>query len=314
MSWKHDRRNNVDRTVQQEFAFHQQEEPYFEGWYIKTVTANLTLAVIFGISKTKESTYGFIQTNDTLTGSYYETFELEELHLENQTEGTINFGKNQLTQQMLSLDLKNGCQCQLSFTNHVPLQSTWFQPTIMGPFSYMKQMECIHAIVSLHHQSTGTIQIQGVSYDGEGIGYMEKDRGVSFPSQYRWFQSNHCEETQASMFLSIARIPFMKMKFTGCICILMIQGKQQRFATYLGCRTYPTSDVNKLILKQYPYKIIVEVQPEKAHSLYAPKLGELKFRIQESLTSKAIVSLYRYQKPIGVYHFTNGGYEHHEEG
>ena len=58
-----------------EFAYHTQESaPYFEGWYIKVVTDELSFAVIIGISMTKKGKTAFIQTNSTLCPSTYTSY------------------------------------------------------------------------------------------------------------------------------------------------------------------------------------------------------------------------------------------------
>lgn len=300
----------MDHTQRQEFNYHEEEGAYFEGWYCKTVTKELSLAVIFGISRTENRSYGFIQTNDTIQGSYYEEFAWEELQIQ-ALHSNIRFGNNQLTLTGMVLALRNGLSCDLQFQELVDLKRSWYQPTIMGPFTYAKIMECYHSVISLHHRTSGSILLQNHIYDGSGIGYMEKDRGNSFPSTYLWFQSNHCQHSNSCFFLSVASIPFHGISFTGCICTLMIEGKQKCFATYLGCHVRVLKERNIVIVRQYPYKLLIKLYPNKSHALLAPHQGAMNIRIEESLTSRAEVHVYKQEQQLHRYIFDHGGYEDH---
>ena len=52
----------------------------------------------------------------------------------------------------------------------------------MGPFSYLSFMECYHGILSMKHSLEGTLSWNGQLIDfTNGIGYLEKDWGSSFP-------------------------------------------------------------------------------------------------------------------------------------
>ena len=55
----------------------------------------------------------------------------------------------------------------------------------MGPFRFIAGMECSHGVISMMHSLEGTIEINGeiVDFSG-GTGYIETDRGRSFPSAY----------------------------------------------------------------------------------------------------------------------------------
>ena len=48
-------------------------------------------------------------------------------------------------------------------------------------------MQCRHEIISMRHNVAGTLKINREQlHFGKGIGYIEKDRGTSFPDQYVW--------------------------------------------------------------------------------------------------------------------------------
>ena len=58
---------------------------------------------------------------------------------------------------------------------------------IMGPFRYMPFMECRHSVFSMHHRVNGHLIINGTArYFQDGDGYIEGDRGQSFPKHYVW--------------------------------------------------------------------------------------------------------------------------------
>ena len=108
---------------------------------------------------------------------------------------------------------------ELHYTNLKPLRTH-----IMGPFHYLP-MQCSHEVVSMEHRVNGYIQINGRRYDfTEGKGYIEGDKGRSFPKEYLWLHSNAFEE-DLSVMVSIAHIPFVGMSFTGCLCAIMYRGK-----------------------------------------------------------------------------------------
>ena len=291
-----------------EFAYHTQESaPYFEGWYIKVVTDELSFAVIIGISMTKKGKTAFIQTNSTLCPSTYTSYEEEDIQIQHDP-FKLQIGRTILEQYQLNMNLENGLHCHLYFDKLTKLKGNDYMPTIMGPFSYLKHMECVHAIISLHHFVRGKIMFGSHVYElPNAIGYMEKDRGKSFPSSYLWYQSNHCGLSDTCFFLSIARIPLMVGSFQGNICVLMIEGKQYRFASYLGCRVSKRKDV--YILKQYPYKLLVKITCVHAEKLKAPKMGDMRNEVLESLDGEAIVHLYRGNQKLYQLHFIKGGYE-----
>lgn len=295
-------------TREEEFAYHEKERaPYFEGWYIKTVNEELSFAVILGISLTKEGRTAFIQTNSTLCPSTYTSYEEEDIEIRRDP-FRIQIGRTVLEKHQLILNLDNGLRCHLYFDKLTELKGNNYMPTIMGPFSYWKHMECIHSITSLHHFVRGKLMFGDHIYElPNAIGYMEKDRGRSFPPSYLWYQSNHCGIQDTCFFMSIARIPVGIASFQGCICILWIDGKQYRFASYLGCRIVKRKEV--YILKQYPYKLLVRFSAKDACLLKAPKLGDMNKEVMESLHGEAIVHLYKREKKLYQLHFEKGGYE-----
>lgn len=295
-----------------EFAFHEQEQntSYFEGWYYRVACNKVSFAIILGLQQNNHEQTAFIQIVDTKrqTSSYI-TFSMDQVHLAYYP-FTLKLGKNIFTKHYLHID-EEGFFCDLQASGFTPLKTSVYMPTIMGPFAYLHQMECIHSIISMHHTIQGIVKIQNTGYQVQGIGYMEKDRGHSFPSSYIWFQSNTCKERQASFFFSIAAIPIKKLSFIGCIGVLIINGKEFRFATYLGCKSKKMKH-NIYRLKQYPYTLYVKIISKNTYPLKAPYKGDMHIHVQESLDSIALVHVYKYNTRIYDCTFTHGGYEKYE--
>lgn len=302
----------MDEQLEKEFAYHVQKQntPYFEGWYYRVTCKDVSFAVIIGIQQNKQEHSSFIQILDTKrkTSSYH-TFSNEQVYMK-YNPFRLRMADNIFTKDYLHINVE-GFTCDLHAVGFIHLDTNAFMPTIMGPFTYYKQMECIHSVISLYHNVYGSVKIQNIAYQIQGIGYIEKDRGVSFPSAYTWFQSNTCKEVYSSFFFSIASIPLKKISFIGCICVLMVNGKQLRFATYLGCRSKVLKN-NMYVLFQYPYTLYLKMDVKQSYPLIAPCKGQMNIKIQESLETIALVHVYKHNKRIHDITFTHGGYEHYE--
>lgn len=300
-----------------EFEYHgdSYETPYFEGWYYKVTTEGIAFALIVGISKNEYENHAFIQTIDTLTRkTYYYRYSMKDVTIA-YTPFSIAIKGNTFMKHRIQLDLPN-MQADLSMYEFSDLNTTAYSPTIMGPFSYYKRMQCVHSIVSLQHYVRGTLNCDHQDIQIQGIGYMEKDRGVSFPKEYIWTQSNSCEIKNSCFFLSIAHIPILNTSFTGCICVLMINQKQYHFATYYGVRV-KTMDVYEyqnhkevhIELQQFSYQLKITIKQYQAYPLIAPKDGVMEPKVFESLDSEIFVKLYHHGKELHDLHFVQAGSE-----
>ena len=80
----------------------------------------------------------------------------------------------------------------------------------MGPFAYFPFMECFHGVLSMKHRVSGSIVVNSKELIfNNGIGYIEKDWGRSFPKRYLWLQCNDFSTEETSIMVSIADIPFL---------------------------------------------------------------------------------------------------------
>ena len=79
---------------------------------------------------------------------------------------------------------------------------------IMGPFRWIPFMQCRHEIISMRHNVAGTLKINREQlHFGKGIGYIEKDRGTSFPDQYVWTQCSRGAGGRLHLMAAAATIP-----------------------------------------------------------------------------------------------------------
>lgn len=298
-------------TTMEEYAFHEPNNTssYFEGWYYKISDEQISFAIITGLHDVDGKREAFIQFIDTDTKmTRYITYDMSDVSMSYEPY-TLKIGNSIFTKEHIILELDD-IKAELDFSEQTPCAASHYAPTIMGPFSYVKQMQCIHSIISLHHHVNGILHVMNKIYLLDGIGYMEKDRGTSFPKEYIWFQSNICHIPNSCFFLSIAHIPFYKLSFTGCICVLMIDGKQLRFSTYDGCRIH-YYDEHIFVLRQHTYELYIKVDPGTRYPLKAPLNGVMCVNVYEGLQGSAHIHLYRYGKLIGNYVFTSGGCEIH---
>ena len=266
-------------------------KPGFEGWYYKQQANGETLALIVG----KATDTAFIQVL-TSEESFIVPFSLSEYRKgEERGKGrgseTVRVGNNVFSSDGIKLDIKRNnitLSGELEFANLTPIKGD-----IMGPFRFVP-MECSHGVTSMKHDVNGRIILNGKEMNfNKGIGYIETDRGYSFPESYTWVHCNdfrespsHGFEGDSSIMVSIAKIPFAGFHFTGCICVVWLDGKEHRLATYRGVKIL-RYEHGAIELKQGKYHLKVTVNQQAAHSLASPKLGMMNGVIRESVSCPA---------------------------
>jgi tocopherol cyclase len=166
----------------------------------------------------------------------------------------------------------------------------------MGWYTYAPFMECYHGVVSMNHEITGNLVINGKQTDFTGgKGYIEKDWGRSMPSDWVWMQCNHFDDApEASMMISIARIPWLTGHFPGFLSFIKVGGEVHRFATYnnskIGFIHIDGSSV-RLQLKNRSCNLEVEVERNSTGELTAPVKGQMDRKIAESLDAAIRIKL-----------------------
>ncbi|PKL92929.1 MAG: hypothetical protein CVV21_00880 [Candidatus Goldiibacteriota bacterium HGW-Goldbacteria-1] len=276
---------------------------YFEGWYYKNVSADSSsaIAVIPGISIVdKNDTHSFIQFfNAREKSAYYFRYGADEFKY-NKKEFKVNIGKSEFTKQGIKLDIETPeavIKGELSYSEMTGWPVSLLSPGAMGWYAFVPRMECYHGIMGFDHAIKGKITVNGHEYDmNNGRGYMEKDWGTSMPSSWIWAQSNHFEKPNASVFVSIAKIPWFGKSFTGYLCGFYLDGKVYRFTTYLGAKIIGLkADEHNIHFTIEDNKYFMEVTGKRADGavLAAPSFGGMSTKIKESLQSELKVTFGR---------------------
>ena len=213
---------------------------YFEGWYIKHQNADGTLALIPGVSAdARGRRTAFVQVI-THRGVYqadypYESFSADRRHFRLRV-GDCLFGPAGARIDIDRPDFR--CRGELAYGPFTPLRYD-----IMGPFCAVPFMECRHGVVSMGHTVDGEVELDGERYLFErDAGYIETDRGRSFPQSYAWVQCNGFAGPRDSVMAAVATIPMGQVRFTGCLCALTLGGRETRLASYLGARVQKTRE------------------------------------------------------------------------
>lgn len=251
---------------------------FFKGWYFKCSTKDKTIAFIpaYHYSNNKKSASLQIITDDKASNIPFDKLEYTEKPL------YVKIGNCVFSHKGIILDFKdNGLTLEgkLCFEELTPIRYD-----IMGPFKYVPFMQCRHSVYSMCHKIGGEIKVNDQLYNFEnGIGYIEGDRGRSFPKKYIWTQ---CWFDNNSLMLSVADIPFLGFRFTGIIGVVLIDGKEYRIATYLGARIKQV-DKNIVTVKQGNFELTAKLIKKNAHPLAAPTNGDMCRTIHESASCEA---------------------------
>lgn len=276
------------------------KKDYFEGWYYKLLNldGSVTLSLIPGVSKSVEDPHAFIQViNNHNHQTYYIRYPLSSFKFQS-APFMITIDQNSFTRNQIILSIKDVVDLEgvINLGEWTMIDESLYAPNIMGPFAYLPWMECYHGVMSLRHDLNGVLMLNDevLSFD-DGIGYLEKDYGSSFPSRYIWIHSN-MPKIQNSLFFSYAKIPFGLFQFNGLICILEIAGKQHRFATYNNSKVthVKIEDTVFIEIKKGSDVLRLTLSNHLSHPLVAPKKGDMNQIIYESLDGTVHASLYHH--------------------
>lgn len=251
---------------------------FFEGWYMKCQSDTHTFAVIPAIHEAGQKRSCSVQliTEENAWNIEYpaEMFCKRGKKISIQNNMFSPWG---IRLCMNTPDLR--VRGKLTFGPLEPLNYD-----IMGPFAMIPFMECRHSVFSMKHRVDGSLLINDEEYVfRNAIGYWEGDRGRSFPKEYLWTQ---CHFSEGSIMLSIAEIPVVGRYFSGIIGIVFWQGKEYRFATYLGAKVICLKKgVIRVVQRDMELEVKLLEPAEK--TLSAPKGGDMIRNIRESLTCHA---------------------------
>ena len=250
----------------------------FAGWYYRIQSDADTLAVIPAYHQAEEHSFCSVQliTKDC---SWSVPFPWEAFR---KTRDSMQIGPNYFGDHLLHLELESGdltAKGELRFGPFTPIRYD-----IMGPFRCVPFMECRHIIRSMKHTVSGSLEINGkLCMFQNALGYLEGDRGRSFPSRYVWTQ---CFFPGGSLVLSAAEIPMGPLGFTGAIAVVMWQGKEYRLASYLGARAVHIGS-GEVVLRQGPWTLSARLLARSGRPLLAPVQGDMVRTIHEHVICRA---------------------------
>ena len=184
----------------------------FKGWYFRCCTGEKTVAFIPARHCTDNTESASLQiiTDGAAYNIPFDTLQYREKPLCVALDNCI-FSEKGITLNLYNK--KPRLEGSLRFRSRSPIRYD-----IMGPFAVVPFMQCRHSICSMKHEVYGQIGIDGRQYVFKnGTGYIEGDRGRSFPDRYIWTQ---CCFERGSLMLSVADFPFSVLHFTGIIGVV----------------------------------------------------------------------------------------------
>lgn len=253
---------------------------YFRGWYLKLQSESQTMALIVVYHRSREKETASLQliTDDCVS---MVEFPIEEYRREGGG-FDISLGACRFSVSGLHLDIQRD---GLSLTGDVSFGPwTEIKGDIMGPFRFVPFMECRHEVLSAFHDVDGVLTLNGKDFVFAGAkGYIEGDRGYSFPSVYLWTQ---CLFDGGSLMLSVADIPFGLFHFIGLIGFVHLKGKEYRLATYCGGKASDIRD-GACTITQGNMTFTAKLLSKNDHPLLAPEKGSMVHTIRESASCVA---------------------------
>lgn len=260
------------------------EQDYFIGWYFKQQTEKEVCAIIPAFHNGMASVQ--VITSD---GSYWIPYG-RDYKLTHRRRGipTIRIGKNEFSQKGLKINVNEpkvrikGCYRVHGLTPP--------KKNIMGFFKYVPMMPCSHHIYSMYHTMDGKIIVKdqekktkNVIGGKQLIGYIEGDKGRSFPKKYVWSQCSFWEGEVNCIMIAVAKILPIGMK--GCTGVILYHGKEYHIATWLGAKVEAVSS-DYISIRQGKMQLEVTLLAAgNKQKLNAPIKGVMGRAIKESITA-----------------------------
>lgn len=267
------------------------KQNYFDGWYLKHVAEEQFIAFIPGFhvdEKGRPSAFIQIVTSDQ---SYYVGYDYKE-YKKAKNGQAIKIGNNLFSVRGIKIDIRDeeqglNIKGKIKYKKLHPLKYS-----IMGPFVLVPFMECRHRVISMNHYLQGNIKFNGKWMDFYGgKGYIEGDRGCSFPNKYFWAQANQFSSNNVAIMVAAANIPIMGHEFTGFFAAIQYQGREIRLATYWGGKVIQYNP-ESMWIKQGKYLFCVDIINADSYQLAAPDNGSMTRNILESPVCTARFQLF----------------------
>ena len=282
--------------------------PYFEGWYFKHQNPQgQTLALIPAFhtdGRGRRAASLQVISKDQAWWLEYPASQL----LVSRRPFRVQVGPSSFGGQGIGLHIqRDGLSLHgaLYYGPFTPLRSH-----IMGPFRFFGGMQCSHGVVSMGHPLEGSLELNGECLDfSGGTGYIETDRGRSFPSAYLWTQCAWDGPEHGSLMLAVAAVPLPVGSFTGCICSVLIRGREYRLATYRGARIEAWSP-SGAVVRQGRYRLEAQLLGERRQPLRAPVEGRMERTIHESLCAQVRYRFWHGNDLLFQHTGQNASFEH----
>lgn len=290
--------------MKQTYKHYKNKRNFFEGYFIKCSNLNEQVAIIpsFEVSSNGDVCAGIqILTSDF---SIYKSFETKNF---DSTRGCFDvyIGENTFNATGVNINFETGkhkISGNLKFGDFNPLKSSIYAPTIMGPFSYFKFLDCYHFVISTNHLVTGKITVDDKTYNFTNDNcYIEGDYGRSFPKEWFFAQGNSFTNKDASFMVAIAKLN--KPKILGNLGFIRDKksGLDLRLGTYYCTKLKSftkTPKGHKLKLYHKDYTIYIETVVENSEHLLSPRNGKLSKIISEATIGTAKVQVFKRDKLI----------------
>ena len=279
---------------------------YFEGWYFKMAGCDKEsiLSLIPGVSLSLHDRHCFIQyiythtgANENIIKTGYIRYDIEDFIFTDKP-FSVKIGSSKFSLEGIEVDISGdgvSIEGRVDFLNLTPIKKSLFMPNIMGYFAYIPKMECYHGVISMNHILSGSAKLRFNDSDAvdvdfsDGKGYIEKDWGTSFPSDYVWGQCNNFSDKNTSLMFSVANIPFAGRSFKGFLCNIIVDDKEFRFATYNKSKIV-SQNVNDteavFVFDNRRAKVMIKLKIEKPGNLIAPVSGTMERVIKEGLSGE----------------------------
>jgi len=277
---------------------------YFEGWYFKQQNKGNGIAFIPALHMNDTERSASLQVI-LPERSFHLAYPKEALHIINRKEPAIQLGDNHFSAEGIRINIKTDELKAEGKLNFGPFNRIRYD--VMGPFKFVPLMECRHSVFSMKHEVSGFLKVNDRSMDfSDGKGYIEGDRGRSFPKRYLWTQ---CFFTDGSLMLAVADIPYLNGYFTGIIGIINYRGAEYRIATYLGARAEYIQKEN-ILIHQGDQTLAVNLLEERGEILKAPVLGAMNRIIRENLSCKVHYKFKRRNEVLFDFYSDLASYEY----
>lgn len=281
--------------------------PYFEGWYFKHQNPRgqaLALIPAFHTGSGGRRTASLqVLSKDQ---AWWLEYPEEQLQISRRP-FQVQIGGSSFGGQGICLHIRRDGLSLRGALRYGPF--TALRSDIMGPFRLFAGMQCSHGVISMGHSLEGILELNGERLDfSNGTGYIETDRGRSFPSAYLWTQCLWDKPERGSLMLAVATIPLPVGGFTGCICSVFYGGREYRLASYRGAKIEAWSS-SGAVIRQGAYRLEAELLKERRQPLRAPVEGRMARTIHESLCAEVRYRFWHGGKLLFQHTDANAGFE-----